>query len=178
LSERFDQRYRRSTRPPFERWGQHVRLRVRPRRLRRVHHRPHRRRQATSCSLLQFVLRSLACAAGHAPTVEKLEPERGRCIMVMPLPSKQESRVRFPPPAPNLEGPLRRTFYSFPGFWRFLTGGLRGSAGLAANIWPFRVFYVTCLPDSLPTSSSHEDRPQARGDLRLGGGDHVPVALE
>lgn len=27
--------------------------------------------------------------------------ERGRCIMVMPLPSKQESRVRFPPPAPD-----------------------------------------------------------------------------
>jgi hypothetical protein len=26
---------------------------------------------------------------------------RGRCIMVMPLPSKQESRVRFPPPAPD-----------------------------------------------------------------------------
>ncbi len=25
---------------------------------------------------------------------------RGRCIMVMPLPSKQETRVRFPPPAP------------------------------------------------------------------------------
>ena|GEM_PF-4517237 len=29
------------------------------------------------------------------------EIERGRCIMVMPLPSKQESRVRFPPPAPH-----------------------------------------------------------------------------
>ena len=27
--------------------------------------------------------------------------------MVMPLPSKQESRVRFPPPAPNFKGELR-----------------------------------------------------------------------
>ena len=35
-------------------------------------------------------------AVSVPPTIE-----RGRCIMVMPLPSKQESRVRFPPPAPS-----------------------------------------------------------------------------
>jgi hypothetical protein len=36
--------------------------------------------------------------AGSNPALPSV---RGRCIVVMPLPSKQESRVRFPPPAPK-----------------------------------------------------------------------------
>src|ERR1700723_2636411 len=42
--------------------------------------------------------------AGSNPA---LPNSRGRCIVVMPLPSKQESRVRFPPPPPS-ENPLSR----------------------------------------------------------------------
>ena len=34
-------------------------------------------------------------------------PGRGRCVMVRPLPSKQETRVRFPPPAPSFRVMIR-----------------------------------------------------------------------
>jgi hypothetical protein len=42
-----------------------------------------------------------AADAKQAVAVISTAIERGRCIMVMPLPSKQELRVRFPPPAPE-----------------------------------------------------------------------------
>ena len=80
--------------------------------------------------------------------------QRGRCVMVRPLPSKQKTRVRFPPPAPAPSFLSVRAVHGGHVFWT------NDFNGLTAVVYPLARLRSPCHAPTechLPVVSSTRD---------------------